>query len=80
MGKSATAKKRKQPDHGAASVGAPAVAPIPVRALKPRCRLFVIMWIVMALWVAFLLALYFKTVWPQRHPSGGQPSTMREAQ
>lgn len=43
--------------------------------LKPQRKLYIISWIVFVLWVAFLLILYFKTVYPLRHgPQSVQPS------
>jgi hypothetical protein len=40
--------------------------------LKPRPVLFKVLGVVFALWVAFLVALYFKTVYP-RHSSAPSP-------
>src|SRR5581483_8063993 len=43
--------------------------------LRPQRKLYAIAWVVFLLWVAFLLALYFKTVYPLRHgPQAAQPS------
>ena len=42
--------------------------------LKPRPRLLVVLSIIFALWVAGLLAMYFKTVYPYRHDSTAQRS------
>ena len=39
--------------------------------LKPRPRLFAALMLLMALWIAFLLILYFTTVYPKRNQ--GQP-------
>ena len=36
-------------------------------ALRPRKRLFVALCVIFGLWVIFLIALYFKTVYPMRH-------------
>jgi hypothetical protein len=38
--------------------------------LKPRPRLFKILCIVFTLWMLVLLATYFWTVYPLRHPNG----------
>jgi hypothetical protein len=35
--------------------------------LHPQKRLFIILCIVMVLWIAALLTMYFTTVFPQRH-------------
>ena len=35
--------------------------------LKPRPRMLVVLAIVFALWLAFLLTMYFTTVYPHRH-------------
>jgi hypothetical protein len=55
------------PGHAAAASSYPAesAAP-PVRPLKPRPKLLAVTSIVFALWVAFLVGLYFKTVYPRR--------------
>lgn len=45
--------------------------------LKPRRGLFVALCVVFALWMAVLLAMYFKSVYPLRHPS--QPAASRAA-
>lgn len=47
-------KGERQPD-------APATGPIAVKLL-PRRRLFVVMCVIFALWVGFLVTLYFTTV------------------
>jgi hypothetical protein len=43
--------------------------PQPYKPLKPRPRLFVFLCIVYAVWMIALLVLYFKTVYPRRHPA-----------
>ena len=50
-----------------------APAPVPVRPLKPRPVLLAVMSVVFALWMAFLVVLYFKTIHPRRStaPSSG---------
>ncbi len=71
MGKSVTPKKQNQParlssaavEQGRKSLCAP---------LRPRRKLLIAMWVVMATWMAFLLVLYFKTIYPARHPHTGQ--------
>jgi hypothetical protein len=43
--------------------------PIPApRPFKPRRGLFVFLCLLLAVWIATLLAMYFKTVYPLRHP------------
>jgi hypothetical protein len=37
--------------------------------LKPRPKLFWALLIFFVIWIGALLALYFKTVYPHRHPS-----------
>jgi len=39
-----------------------------VRPLKPRPRLFLVLCILFALWMAALLVFYFKVVYPARPP------------
>ena len=38
-----------------------------VTGLRPQKRLFVILCIVMALWIAALVIMFYTTVWPQLH-------------
>lgn len=37
--------------------------------LKPHPRLFAAIMVAFAVWLGVLLTLYFKTVYPERHPS-----------
>jgi hypothetical protein len=47
--------------------------PIP---FKPRKRIFVILLVIFVIWVVCLLVMYFRTVYPQRHPSStGHPTS-----
>ena len=46
--------------------------------LKPRPRMLVILAIVFALWLAFLLTMYFTTVYPHRHIES-RPSVTAQA-
>jgi hypothetical protein len=48
----------------AANQGEPACAP-----LKPRPKLFAFLMVAFVIWLGVLLALYFKTVYPERYPS-----------
>ncbi len=48
-------------------------APGPHVAPRVRRRTLAVLWVVFALWVAALLAMYFGTVYPQRHPKDGRP-------
>jgi hypothetical protein len=43
------------------------VQPTP-RPLKPRLSLFFVLFALFLGWVGLLLAMYFKTVYPARHP------------
>jgi len=55
---------RNQPiDYGTQPRGKPAVV---VEPLTPRKKLFVFLAAVFAVWMAFLVYLYFKTVYPHR--------------
>lgn len=45
------------------------LAPSPPPSLKPRRGLLIVMSIAFTVWVALMLAMYFTTVYPQRHPS-----------
>jgi hypothetical protein len=38
-----------------------------VTGLRPQKRLFIILSVVMGLWIAALVIMYFTTVYPQRH-------------
>jgi hypothetical protein len=42
----------------------------PQPRLTPHPRLFKLLCIVFALWMLILLAMYFWTVYPLRHPNG----------
>lgn len=37
--------------------------------LKPHPKLFAAIMVIFAIWLGVLLTLYFKTVYPERHPS-----------
>ncbi len=54
--------------------------PVPTTGslMPPRRRrlIFAVLWVVFALWVAALLAMYFATVYPQRHPHDGRPAVV----
>ena len=52
----------------AAEIQTPPMAP------KKRRLTMAVLWVTFALWVAALLAMYFVTVYPQRH-HGAAPST-----
>ena len=60
-------EKAKEKASAEAEVAAPTVAP-----LRPHRKLFFALLLVFLVWVGVLLAMYFKTVYPQRH--GDQPS------
>ncbi len=55
----------------------PAAVPRPSApvGLTPRRRLFAFLCVIFAVWVIFLLALYFKTVYPERHQPATQAAT-----
>lgn len=42
--------------------------------LKPRKGLLIALSVLFALWFAFLLGLYFTTVYPHRHPGTTHPA------
>ena len=44
-------------------------------ALRRR-RTLAVLGVVFALWVAALVAMYFGTVYPQRHPTDGRPAVV----
>lgn len=41
-------------------------APLPLEPLRPRPLLLTVMAVIFALWMGFLVALYFKTIHPRR--------------
>jgi hypothetical protein len=45
----------------------------PVRPLTPRPRLLLGLVIILALWIAAMIVMYFKTVYPHRHPLPSRP-------
>ena len=49
------------------------------RPFKPQRKFFVALCVLFAIWVAFLAAMYFKTVYPQRHRAP-QPAASDVAQ
>jgi hypothetical protein len=51
----------------------PAVQPVFMPARRRRLLLAVLS-LAFVLWVAALLAMYFLTVYPRRHPAHGQPA------
>jgi hypothetical protein len=76
MGKGSTAKRntprtkdgRQKAREDTQSRKEPDVAPIAFPPpLRPRPRLLMVLSVVLALWVAFLLVLYFRTVYPHRN-------------
>jgi len=59
---------KKNRDRRLASTPAPPPVPISyTTTLKPRPKLLLILSIVLALWVALLITMYFTTVYPTRH-------------
>jgi hypothetical protein len=72
---SRTRRERKAPQPKAPS-SAPAIpsAPSPaVQPFKPRPVLFAVLMLLFLIWVSVLLIMYFKTVYPHRHPA--RPAT-----
>lgn len=65
---SPTPKREDKPSAGSTNrpAGPSGAAPFPARPLKPRPVLFTTLSVAFALWVAFLVALYFKTEYPRR--------------
>ena len=59
----------------ATAAAEPAAHPHAPPQMAPRWRRAVmgVLWVVFALWVAGLVAMYFETVYPHRHPKGGTP-------
>ena len=70
-----TPAPHKQPDTAQAEPG-----PVSLPPLKPRPRLFYALLTALALWVGFLLVLYFTTVYPNRdtqrpHSASGETAS-----
>lgn len=63
--------KRGKANRAAAETAKPQATGTNVQCapLKPRPRLFVALMLGFVVWLGVLLTLYFKTVYPQRHPS-----------
>jgi hypothetical protein len=68
------AKMSRDPKESAPTKGAES-APPPYRPLRPHRMLFASLLIGFLLWVGVLLLLYFRTVYPERHPSAGTTAT-----
>ena len=64
-----------KPDKPSTEYKSPTPTPNP---LKPRPRLLLILSILFLLWVAFLLTMYFTTVYPHRHIEA-RPSAVARA-
>lgn len=47
------------------------------RPLKPRRTLFAVLGFILIVWLAVLLLMYFKTVYPLRHGPDKKPSNLR---
>lgn len=61
---------RTEPGRRGNAANRPSGGVAPARPLRPRRRLFIGLMILLLIWVAILLVMYFATVYPQRH---GQP-------
>ncbi|HEX5244229.1 MAG TPA: hypothetical protein VFW23_13275 [Tepidisphaeraceae bacterium] len=48
-----------------------------IRPLKPRRTLFAVLAFVLIVWLAVLLLMYFKTVYPLRHGADKKPTNLR---
>lgn len=48
-----------------------------VRPLKPRRTLFAVLAFILIVWLAVLLLMYFKTVYPLRHGAEKKPTNLR---
>ncbi len=72
MATSPSAKRGKTPPAAPPAGSAPApdkespAQAFPPRPLKPRPKLLALLAVVFSLWVAFLVALYFRTIYPRR--------------
>ena len=63
----------KSTQAAAKAAAGPAGAPFPP-PLKPRRKMFILLLLAFLAWVGLLLGLYFKTVYPMRHPKGEPPA------
>ena len=52
-------------------------APYGFRPLKPRRTLFAVLAFLLIVWLAVLLLMYFKTVYPLRHGPDKKPTNLR---
>jgi hypothetical protein len=50
------------------------------KGLRPQKRLFIVLSIVMALWIATLVIMYFTTVWPKRHATPSRENDVEDHQ
>jgi hypothetical protein len=66
-------KRTGSPKRGGESAKPQSAVAAPVEPvcapLKPRRKLLAVLMLGFAVWLGALLTLYFKTVYPQRHPS-----------
>jgi hypothetical protein len=72
---SRTRRERKPSDAKAPSSAPPAPSSPPpaIRPFKPHPALFAVLMLLFVIWVSILLIMYFKTVYPHRHPA--RPTT-----
>jgi len=63
---SAEGRRKTSPNNGTSEKSAPAPSP-PPGPLKPQKKLLIVLSVALALWVAWLIGLYARTVYPMRH-------------
>jgi hypothetical protein len=68
MSRGSSSKRPKSPAQRSAPPPQPAPAEVEFKPpLRPHKGLFITLCVVLAVWVGFLLWMYFKTVYPVRH-------------
>jgi len=67
--------KRRRPAGAAPAPARKTSADPEPRPFKPQRKFFVAICAIFVIWVAFLAAMYFKTVYPQRHHSTESPAS-----
>jgi hypothetical protein len=49
----------------------------PAKPLKPRPILFIVLCLLLAIWVGYLLVLYFAAVYPARHAPASERASVQ---